>query len=325
MRPSYFRIPTDGWSSIAANVDEIPTVIGPLSKDIDGIELFMKVVTEAKPWLTEPALLPLTWTPFKVLDDRPLRIAIMWHDDVVLPHPPITRALKTVKAKLKAMPNVSITSWVPYKHDEGWAIISSLYYPDGGDEDLNLIAKAGEPVLPLTKWIIQENPCVKKLTMGELQYWKEEREAYRKEYANVWNNTATENNQPVDAILCPVGPGLAPKHQTAKYWGYTSQWNLLDYPAMVFPVCKAHADIDVKERDTEPMSDVDKSNWDLCRSISREKLTILIADQISDHPETFDGVPVALQLVCRRYEDEKVVGIVRHLQKHLNFPFEPIP
>lgn len=40
----------------------------------------------------------------------------------------------------------------------------------------------------------------------------------------------------VDVILCPVGPGAAPPVDNAKYWGYTSQWNLLDYPSLVFPV-----------------------------------------------------------------------------------------
>ncbi|PGH20748.1 hypothetical protein AJ80_03508 [Polytolypa hystricis UAMH7299] len=79
--------------------------------------------------------------------------------------------------------------------------------------------------------------------MQELWYWLEEREAYRKEYTKVWNDTATSVNSEtgiaedmVNVILSPAGPGVAPAHNTAKYWGYTSQWNLLDYPALVFPM-----------------------------------------------------------------------------------------
>jgi amidase len=241
-------------------VDEIPGVVGPLSKDVDGIELFMKVIIDARPWLVEPALLPLPWTPIRIdTTEQPLKIAIMWHDDVVLPHPPITRALETMETKLGHLRDISISRWKPHRHEKAWDIISSLYYPGGGDEDADLLEDAGEPILPLTKWI-REVPCVKRLTIGELQYWKEEREAYRKEYAKIWNDVA------VDAILCPVGPGLAPKHGTAKYWGYTSQWNLLDYPAIVFPVGKAHADIDQKKRSLDMMTDADGENWDLCKS-----------------------------------------------------------
>lgn len=47
----------------------------------------------------------------------------------------------------------------------------------------------------------------------------QEREAYRTSYANLWNE------RDVDAILCPAGPGVAPKLETARYWGYTSQVN----------------------------------------------------------------------------------------------------
>ena len=55
------------------------------------------------------------------------------------------------------------------------------------------------------------------------------RDAYRTEYSKHWNSFR------IDVLLCPVGPGPAPRHDTAKYWGYTAQWNLLDYPAAVFP------------------------------------------------------------------------------------------
>lgn len=91
--------------------------------------------------------------------------------------------------------------------------------------------------------------------MQELWYWQEEREAYRAEYARLWNDTATGRDDEtgelegfVDVILCPVGPGVAPQHNMANYWGYTSQWNLLDYPALVFPVGKVDATVDKAER-----------------------------------------------------------------------------
>lgn len=75
----------------------------------------------------------------------------MWHDDLVLPHPPITRALETMESKLSDLLNISISRWRPYRHEKAWTIISSLYYPDGGDEDAPLLEQASEPILPLTK------------------------------------------------------------------------------------------------------------------------------------------------------------------------------
>jgi amidase len=272
LKPTAFRVPTDGWSSTMPGADPVVTVVGPLSTSLAGITLFMKTLADAKPWLSEPVLIPLPWnSSFKISLHQPLKIGVLWHDGVVKPHPPITRALRSVVSRLKATPNVSVVDWKPYLHDEAWAIISSLYFTDGGGEDASAMAASGEPWRPLTKWIIRENPCVKKLSMQELCYWQEEREAYRKEYAKVWNDTATGwNNETgemegfVDAVLCPVGPGVAPLHNTAKYWGYTSQWNLLDYPAVVFPVGKVDAAVDVAESGYSPMNDVDRDNWKLC-------------------------------------------------------------
>ncbi|KAF2811031.1 amidase [Mytilinidion resinicola] len=314
-KPTAFRIPTDGWGYAMAGADTIDSVPGPLSTSLSGIKLFMKAVLDARPWLTEPAIVPISWDSNLALTDRqPLKVAVMWHDGVVKPHPPVTRALSSVVEKLRSLSNVTIVDWKPHLHDEAWAIISNLYYPDGGEEDAAAIDSSGEPWRPLTKWIIKENPCVKELTRGELNYWLEEREAYRKEYANAWTATATGGNSAtgdlggmVDIILCPVGPGVAPEHGTAKYWCYTSQWNLLNYPAVVFPVSKVDAGVDVKDGAYEPKRGVDRDNWDLY------------------DPHKFDGLPISLQLVGRRYEDEKVLAILEYIKEKIGLPFAKFP
>lgn len=316
-KPTAFRIPTDGWSSTMPGADPIVSVIGPLSTSLAGIKIFMKTIIDAKPWLSEPALIPLPWNPsFQISPHQPLKIGVLWHDNVVKPHPPITRALHSVVSKLKTIHNVTVVDWKPHLHDEAWAIISSLYFTDGGAEDASAMAASGEPWLPLTKWIIKENPCVKKLSMQQLYYWEEEREAYRKEYAKVWNDTAENLNSEtneleglVDVILCPAGPGVAPPHNTARYWGYTSQWNLLDYPAVVFPVSKVDIRVDGVERGYVPMNDVDKYNWKL---YDAERLE-------------WDGLPISLQLVCRRFEDEKVIAILEYIKQEISLPFAGFP
>ncbi|OCK96647.1 amidase [Cenococcum geophilum 1.58] len=314
-KPTAFRIPTDGWGFIMAGADCVDTVIGPLSTSLSGIKVFMKTVIDTKPWLVEPALTPLPWdSSLKFSDVQPLKVAVLWHDDIVRPHPPVTNALRSVVSKLQNIPNVSVVDWKPHLHNEAWAIISSLYFTDGGAEDSEAIESSGEPWRPLTEWIIKENPCVKKLSIGELSYWLEEREAYRKEYAKVWNDTAIEHNPQtgeldglVDVILCPAGPGVAPIHNTAKYWYYTSQWNLLNYPAIVFPVDKVDPQRDRKEDGYKPMTRLDRENWKLY------------------DPETFAGLPVSLQLVGRRHEDEKVLAVLQYLQEKIGLPFADFP
>jgi amidase len=117
------------------------------------------------------------------------------------------------------------------------------------------------------------------------------REDYRAEYARIWNETSTstgpngELEGMVDVILCPCGPGAAPKLDTAKWWGYTSQWNLLDYPAVVFPVDKVDVEKDVGKEAHEARNERDKENWELWERYGAEG---------------YKDAPVSLQLVGRR-------------------------
>ena len=256
-----------------AAADCVICCLGPLSADLEGIKLFMKIVIDSKPWLTEPALIPIPWdASLKVTADRPLKIAVMWHDGVVMPHPPVQRALREVVSRLQDLPNVSVIDWTPHRHDEAWTILSKLFYVDGAVEDAEAMEESGEPWLPLTNWIFKSNPCGKAATAEEILFWQNRREAYMKEYANLWNKTATTRKEEtgelegvVDAILCPLAPGVAPIHETAKYWGYTSQWNLLDYPALAFPVTKVDERDDTVDESYVPINDADKENWELCK------------------------------------------------------------
>ncbi|KAL6704620.1 hypothetical protein ACN47E_008017 [Coniothyrium glycines] len=295
-KPTAFRVPTDGWGYMMAGADTVETVLGPMSTSLYGLNVFMKTIVDSQPWLTEPALVPMPWRTYTPPADRPLRIGILWHDGVVRPHPPTQRALSSLKTRLEEQA-FEVVDFPPHLHDEAWAILASLYYPDGGEADSEDIAKSGEPWRPLSQWIIRENSYVKKLSVGELAYWLEKREAYRKDYTLHWNKLG------IDTLLCPVGPGVAPKHNTAKYWNYTSQWNLLDYPGVVFPVSRVDKDKDKWQGEDASLSGKDDENralWD---------------------PEEFHGAPVGLQLIGRRFEDEKILQILAHIKTKITLPF----
>ena len=256
--------------------EHIVPVIGPLSTSLAGIKLFMKTLIDAKPWLTESSLLPIPWRDNQSYlradgKSKPrLKVGVLWDDGIVKPHPPVTRALKETVEKLRKVEGVEIVDWKPYKHDEAWNIIASLYFADGGKEEKEAIDASGEPWRPLSKFILKDNPLVKELSVTEVWRLTEKREMYRRAYAKAWNETATsfkENGEPegmVDVILCPVGPGAAPPLNQAKYWGYTAQWNLLDYPALVFPVSKVDTTLDSAEVGYQPRNEQDEFNHQLC-------------------------------------------------------------
>jgi len=292
-KPTSRRLSLQGMKATNKGRDSVMATYGPLTQSRETINLFMKIILDNEPWRHDPWLTVKPWTP--VTFTKPLKIAIEWSDGVVKPHPPTLRGLKIVADACKAA-GMEVVDWEPYQHDRAWDIVSRLYFPDGGEDTLAPIKEAGEPILPLTKFITEEQPQVKKLDMHE--YWELccERDAYREEYAEHWNKTA-DSGQEVDVIVAPVTPGAAPLHDTARYWPYTSQWNLLDYPAVVFPVTFVDVEEDKKEEGYTPMNDQDKYNHDLYDA------------------EKWVGAPVSLCIVGRRQMDEKVMAALEAVEK----------
>ena len=95
---------------------------GPMCGSARDMEMLIKAVQSNRPWLKDPTLVPL---PLVVPDisQKKLRVGIMPHDGVVLPHPPVLRGLSLAKAKLEASKEVEVVEYAPYKHKEGYGII----------------------------------------------------------------------------------------------------------------------------------------------------------------------------------------------------------
>ena len=287
---------------------------GPMTVDREGIELFFKVALSAKPWRLDPSLTVKEWIPYHF--SRPLKIAVQWWDGVVQPHPPMTRALREVSEACRKA-GMEVVDWDCEKldHKKGWEILSSLYWPDGGDEVLGIIKDSGEPILPLTKFIIQDQPSVKNMTQHEL--WEvsglphpcisqrltcipkrcAQRDSYREAYARAWTDTGAEDGREVDVILCPPSFGAATPHDQSRYWGYTSNWNLLDYPAAVFPVTSVDPAKDLKDPNYVPKNDEDRFVYEMYS------------------PDRYESAPVSLQVVGRRECDEKVLAAMVEIER----------
>ena len=107
LRPSYNRIPYEGLVTSGGGQDSLPSVLGPLSTDIGGINLFMQAVIGQKPWLKDPLSMRKHWdeNEYRLVEHgggQKLVFGILWNDGHAVPHPPITRALKITRGALIA-------------------------------------------------------------------------------------------------------------------------------------------------------------------------------------------------------------------------------
>lgn len=295
LRPTTFRVPKQGLKGLQMGRESIISVTGPLTRAREDINLFMKTILDTEPWIREPSLIPIPWRLI-TLNSSDLTVAIMWDDNVVHPHPPVTRALRETIEHLKNN-GIRVIDWEPIDHQKSWDLISALYFCNGAEEERNTAIEGNEELLPLTEWIINQ-PHVKKRNWLDMNELIMERENYRSKYARIWNEREIALNRSIDCILTPTGPSVAPLHGTAKWWGYTSIWNLLDYPAVVFPVATVDPIKDKPEVDYKPRNILDEENFKLYTSA-----------------EAYINAPIGLQVVCRRYNDEKLMKCLEIIEK----------
>lgn len=170
---------------------------------------------------------------------------------------PIRRALEDAVEKLSAGRGDTTFELVEYtlpSPEEAWKIITSLYWPDAGDMVRSNLAAANEPVMELTDWILTEGG--QKPTLDEALERIVTRDQWRSMLAKHWHDAG------LDVVLAPVGPTPAPKHGTAKYWNYTSYWNLADYPAVVFPTGRfVDPTLDVHQPERQPRNEKEAFVW----------------------------------------------------------------
>lgn len=307
LRPSYGRIPYGGAVNSMEGQDSMPSVLGPLSGSIEGLKIFMEAVIKAEPWLRDPLTIRKHWNDeeYKLADHgrgKDLCFAVMWDDGVVIPHPPVKRALEmTQKALIKA--GHKVIDWTPLKHRELTGVAFDIWR-SGSVEDFAITTSAsGEPLIYTMLLDDERETFLPSLrTQGGLtayQLWQVQRykRDLRTEYMAHWNATSSQTGtgRPVDAIICPAAPYAAPRHGRNRYFGYTSAWSVLDYAASIFPVTSVDWHRDTKQPPHQFIDGFDQEIYELYE------------------PQAFQNAPVCLQLVGRTLEEEAVLvmtGIV---------------
>jgi Asp-tRNA(Asn)/Glu-tRNA(Gln) amidotransferase A subunit family amidase len=129
------------------------------------------------------------------------------------------------------------------------------------------------------------------------------RDEYRDEYHALMKKIG------VDIILCPAYVGVAAVLGEAQYWNYTAVWNVLDFPAVVFPVSSSggHAEdrggLGKGEKDEE-------SRWKARSEVEEREWRKWWVD-----PGRFEGAPVGLQVVGRHFRDEETIAAAKVVEE----------
>ncbi|KAE8390291.1 Acetamidase [Aspergillus alliaceus] len=302
IRPSHGRLPYAGMKNSMEGQETVHSVVGPMAHSAEDVRLFLQSVLEQEPWKYDSKVVPLPWRRNEEnainakIEAKGLNIAFYDFDGVVLPHPPITRGVEIVRSALERDGH-SVSPWTPYKHSFGVDLINKIYAADGSTDVYKHINASGEPAIPNIKDLL--NPNLPKADVNEvwdkqLQKWN-----YQCEYLDKWREWEERTGKELDAIIAPVAPTAAVRHNKFRYYGYASIFNLLDLTSVVVPVTFADKAIDHALVDYQPVNDIDKD-------VHAEY-----------NPEVYHGAPVAVQIIGRRLSEERTLAIAEHIGKLL--------
>ncbi|KAI5370054.1 putative amidase [Septoria linicola] len=300
IRPSAGRLPYEGMANSMDGQNSVLSVVGPLATSPEGLKLITQATLSTQPWLHDPLTHEIPWRaeaelavsdPVQRLQNR-LSFAVLRHDGACAPMPPVARA---VEIAVKAMEKLGhqVIEWKPTPtHPELVEIGVKCWDFDGGADCTAAFELSGEEAAPQT--LVTSAPQANATDIMATNVKKRE---MLKDYMEYWNSTAelTDTGRPVDAIISPLAPFPAARPGLYTYYGYSVWVNVVDYTSVVIPITNVDKNIDKVNANFKAVSEVDQKTQD------------------SYDPEIYDGAHVAIQLVGRRLQEEKMIALAKYM------------
>ncbi|KAL1852907.1 hypothetical protein Daus18300_011989 [Diaporthe australafricana] len=320
LRPTTGRLPYAGIASVIGGLEALTDVrfaVGPMAVgDVRALRVATQAVLAAEPWLRDPLVAEMPWredvyADVKARASEPsgggkLVVGVAASDGLVTPQPPVQRAVETVAAALRAAGHTVI----PFEHHPGAEEAAELWgraaYADLSFAHAQFRA-SGEPVDALMPPAFDpEKKEAAPLTAGEVQELNVRVRKYREAYLRHWGETAghPENTtgRPVDVVVTPIAPYSAARIGKIRYGGYPLPVVLNDQSAAVLPVITTDKDIDV----IRPLA--------IPAGVTKEQYVTANRKVHQDYdPDVYHGMPVNVQVIGRRFQEEKVLAITEYI------------
>ncbi|KAK0632067.1 amidase signature domain-containing protein [Immersiella caudata] len=327
LRCSTGRWPKAGIATSMPGQEGVPSVYSPMARTLGDLEYFTRSVIHMEPWRYDGSVHPLKWRGEVEgeVKGRKLKVGVLRTDGVVDPSPACARALKMVEDALKreghsvvdveGAPNMEDALRIASRllNADGCQMFESFRRPgewnDAGARQLRKLA-ALPGLVRWVYWLWVKYVRRDDVWAGLVKDWRplsawenwhlvKEREAYRTKWFQWWNE------QKFDVILAPPNATPALPHDAmgdaVSSCGYTFLFNLLDYTAGVLPVTR-----------------VDKTVDALPKGLIIKKLNGVARGAYKHYDaEKMQGLPVGVQVVGRRLEEEKVLAVMQVVEDAL--------
>ncbi|KAK5657121.1 hypothetical protein OQA88_3649 [Cercophora sp. LCS_1] len=320
------RWPKAGIRTSMPGQEGVPSVYSPMAGSLGDLRGFMRAVVGMEPWKYDGTCHPIPWRAGveKEVEGKSLRVGVLRSDGVVDPSPACARALGMVEEALKR-DGCEIVEVSPPDMYEALRLASLLLNADGcqmfesfrrpgewldeGARQMKRLMSLPGPLRWLyylwVKYVRRDD-----VWAGLVKNWRaqtayenwqlvRDREAYRTKWFEWWNA------QKLDVMIAPPNATPAVPHKgmydAVSSCGYTFLFNLLDYTTGVLPI-----------------THVDETLDKLPKDFNIKKLNGIARGAYKHYDaERMHGLPVGVQVVGRRLEEEKVLAIMQRIEDAL--------
>ncbi|CAF0937784.1 unnamed protein product [Adineta steineri] len=299
LKPSDGRIPYGLAKNSLDGQESIPSVIGPMTRSLSNIHFVFKLILETKPWLVDPKVHNIPWRNdlFEESQNKKLCFGVIQFDQIVHLSPPVQRAIN-IAIKALEQAGHQIIEWDTTDHPEGLGMLVKMFQADGGKDIQKALDLSGEPIIQGAFVGSSET----EISVYENWQLNSARTKYAIKYLEKWNKTKeiTSTGRPVDGIISPIYALPAYPHYFELMAGYNAIANLLQLSSVILPVTRVDLQLDQitdEYRNMKTTNKFDKAVNDVYKS-----------------PEIFENCMVGLQVICKRLEDEKAIGMTMILE-----------
>ncbi|KAI1463188.1 amidase signature enzyme [Daldinia caldariorum] len=327
LRCSTGRWPKAGFSTSMPGQEGVPSVYSPMTRTLNDLTYFTHAMIGMQPWKYDHSVHPMPWrseVEEEYATKNKFRVGVMRTDGVVDPSPACARALEKVEIALKLAGHEIVEVDVPSPYEalqigafllnaDGCKTFKSFFrfgeWNDPGAHQMDWLMRLSRPFKYIyylwVKYVRKDD-----VWAGLVKDWHEKtafeqwqlvskREAYRGKFFEWWNNAD------IDFLITPPNATPAVPHDGMKEavssCGYTFLFNIVDYTCGIIPV--THVD---KELDKLPSTfNIKKLN-----GVAQGAYKLYDA-------EAMHGLPVGVQVVGRRLEEEKVLAIMKRVEDAL--------
>lgn len=277
--------------------------IGPVANDIEILETWVKGMIDQDMSRYDYKCCPPYWRKFESYNKK-LKIGFLYEDNVCDLTPPMKRGLDLVWKKMQDKFDL-IKVDIGNLHREITECVFKMYSSDGGQEYKKNIKLSGEPMI--------NRVCGSAFIQKPTPEQKDANILLADTLCSKYLDFFQDNK--LDVLVTAASHNPPAPHGQYSTTSLSAVYNCLGYPAGIIPVSKVDLNLDMPTKEYSDGKIIPDLN--VVSIFPYDKYDGYIKKELYTDSRKFKNAPICIQVVAKKYEDEKLLHIMKLIDQIL--------